>query len=571
MRKPGRARVLAAIHEQTALAGLVAIAVHGITLLGDAFLRPGIAGITIPGAIGYRPLWTGLGIAGGYLAAALGLSLLHPQVDRPEALAPRAPADDRRLPARRRPHARRGHGREHPVAAGVADRHRPGDRGPVRDPSDERLAQATRGRRPRHREAEGVTARRDRRRPRVSSGVVIAGGGLAAQRCAETLRSRGYEGRIRIVCAEPTPPYDRPPLSKEPPRSDEHARALGLPRRGLVRGQRRRAAARRGRGAVASRRPRARPRGRHDPRLRRAADRDRRGAAAPPGPRPLRERVPASHDLAIRVGLASCSTRAPSWSWSAPASSGSRSRRRLAPTVRRSPSWSRSSCRSSRSSVPTSGRRLAALQAGHGVTPAPRRPRRGDPRQRDGREPRAQHGRANRLRRGDRRRGRRAGRGLARGQWSRDRRRAHRRERAHQAPARLRRRRRRAPVRPVASAPTRAPSTGTRRVVRGWRRRGRCSAIPPPRPSCPASGATSTACASSTSATPPARTRWSFGDSGEGDGRFWALYRRDDRAVAALAAGMPRELARLRRRIELETYQRQRPEEVDDDVPADNR
>jgi sulfoxide reductase heme-binding subunit YedZ len=74
MRKPGRARVLAAIHEQTALAGLVAIAVHGITLLGDAFLRPGIAGITIPGAMAYRPLWTGLGIAGGYLAAALGLS-----------------------------------------------------------------------------------------------------------------------------------------------------------------------------------------------------------------------------------------------------------------------------------------------------------------------------------------------------------------------------------------------------------------------------------------------------------------------------------------------------------------
>lgn len=46
-------------------------------------------------------------------------------------------------------------------------------------------------------------------------GVVIAGGGLAAQRCAETLRRAGYEGRIRIVCAEPRAPYDRPPLSKE--------------------------------------------------------------------------------------------------------------------------------------------------------------------------------------------------------------------------------------------------------------------------------------------------------------------------------------------------------------------
>jgi hypothetical protein len=34
---------------------------------------------------------------------------------------------------------------------------------------------------------------------------------------------------------------------------------------------------------------------------------------------------------------------------------------------------------------------------------------------------------------------------------------------------------------------------------------------------------------------------------------------------------MPRELARLRRQIELETFQRHRPEEVSDDVHADNR
>jgi 3-phenylpropionate/trans-cinnamate dioxygenase ferredoxin reductase component len=44
---------------------------------------------------------------------------------------------------------------------------------------------------------------------------VIAGGGLAAQRCAETLRRVGYEGRVRMVCAETHLPYDRPPLSKE--------------------------------------------------------------------------------------------------------------------------------------------------------------------------------------------------------------------------------------------------------------------------------------------------------------------------------------------------------------------
>jgi len=45
-------------------------------------------------------------------------------------------------------------------------------------------------------------------------GVVIVGGGLAAQRAAETLRRREYQEPIRIVCAESEAPYDRPPLSK---------------------------------------------------------------------------------------------------------------------------------------------------------------------------------------------------------------------------------------------------------------------------------------------------------------------------------------------------------------------
>ncbi len=45
-------------------------------------------------------------------------------------------------------------------------------------------------------------------------GVVIVGGGLAAHRCARTLRKEGYEAPIRIVCGEKEIPYDRPPLSK---------------------------------------------------------------------------------------------------------------------------------------------------------------------------------------------------------------------------------------------------------------------------------------------------------------------------------------------------------------------
>ena len=44
--------------------------------------------------------------------------------------------------------------------------------------------------------------------------VVLAGAGLAAQRCAETLRANGHDGPITIVGAETHPPYDRPPLSK---------------------------------------------------------------------------------------------------------------------------------------------------------------------------------------------------------------------------------------------------------------------------------------------------------------------------------------------------------------------
>jgi 3-phenylpropionate/trans-cinnamate dioxygenase ferredoxin reductase subunit len=44
--------------------------------------------------------------------------------------------------------------------------------------------------------------------------IVLVGAGLAAQRCAETLRASGHEGPITMIGAEPHPPYDRPPLSK---------------------------------------------------------------------------------------------------------------------------------------------------------------------------------------------------------------------------------------------------------------------------------------------------------------------------------------------------------------------
>src|SRR6476620_5529062 len=46
-------------------------------------------------------------------------------------------------------------------------------------------------------------------------GIVIAGGGLAAQRAVEALRRNGHEGTIHLVSDEAVAPYDRPPLSKE--------------------------------------------------------------------------------------------------------------------------------------------------------------------------------------------------------------------------------------------------------------------------------------------------------------------------------------------------------------------
>lgn len=67
-------RDLRTLHESMSLAALVMVAVHGASLLGDAYLNPGIAEIAVPFAGSYRPLWTGLGILAGYGLAALGLS-----------------------------------------------------------------------------------------------------------------------------------------------------------------------------------------------------------------------------------------------------------------------------------------------------------------------------------------------------------------------------------------------------------------------------------------------------------------------------------------------------------------
>ncbi len=74
LRRPGLTRKLVRAHEHLALVALGAISVHGLALLGDPWLRPGLSGLTVPFAMSYRPLFTGLGVIAGYLAALLGLS-----------------------------------------------------------------------------------------------------------------------------------------------------------------------------------------------------------------------------------------------------------------------------------------------------------------------------------------------------------------------------------------------------------------------------------------------------------------------------------------------------------------
>jgi len=71
---PGVMARVKQLHEATALTALFAIAAHGLVLLGDTYLRPGLAGIAIPFVMSHTPVWTGLGVVGGWLAAILGLT-----------------------------------------------------------------------------------------------------------------------------------------------------------------------------------------------------------------------------------------------------------------------------------------------------------------------------------------------------------------------------------------------------------------------------------------------------------------------------------------------------------------
>ncbi|HEX3689709.1 MAG TPA: hypothetical protein VHV28_08430 [Solirubrobacteraceae bacterium] len=65
---------LLALHEVLSLGTLVALVVHGVSLLGDHVLSPTLADVALPFDWSYKTLWTSVGIIGGWALVFLGLS-----------------------------------------------------------------------------------------------------------------------------------------------------------------------------------------------------------------------------------------------------------------------------------------------------------------------------------------------------------------------------------------------------------------------------------------------------------------------------------------------------------------
>jgi sulfoxide reductase heme-binding subunit YedZ len=62
------------VHQALAVATMVAIAIHGVALLGDTYLHPSLIDITVPFALSYKTIPTSIGIIAGWGMIILGLS-----------------------------------------------------------------------------------------------------------------------------------------------------------------------------------------------------------------------------------------------------------------------------------------------------------------------------------------------------------------------------------------------------------------------------------------------------------------------------------------------------------------
>jgi sulfoxide reductase heme-binding subunit YedZ len=71
---PGSGSDRRTYHEILSLSVMVAIAVHGLALIGDSFLHPSLADVTVPFVFSYEQMATSLGIIAGWGMIFLGLS-----------------------------------------------------------------------------------------------------------------------------------------------------------------------------------------------------------------------------------------------------------------------------------------------------------------------------------------------------------------------------------------------------------------------------------------------------------------------------------------------------------------
>jgi sulfoxide reductase heme-binding subunit YedZ len=72
--RAGRGPDMRIAHEVLALSTMVAIAVHGLSLIGDQYLHPSLLDVAVPFAGSYKTLWTSLGIISGWTLIILGLA-----------------------------------------------------------------------------------------------------------------------------------------------------------------------------------------------------------------------------------------------------------------------------------------------------------------------------------------------------------------------------------------------------------------------------------------------------------------------------------------------------------------
>lgn len=72
--KLGRFGEIKPLHEALSIATIAMVAIHGLLLVADPWLDPGLSGILVPFQMSYQPFWTGIGIIAGYGLIFLGLS-----------------------------------------------------------------------------------------------------------------------------------------------------------------------------------------------------------------------------------------------------------------------------------------------------------------------------------------------------------------------------------------------------------------------------------------------------------------------------------------------------------------